>query len=89
MKKVLQGATALAAVMIAAPTALAAEGWYGRVDAGYTVDGEAKTQRLPATGSPFLGGDGSLENQWTQGLGVGYAFGQRVPAGNRAGPSLE
>ncbi|NDC58558.1 MAG: porin family protein, partial [Alphaproteobacteria bacterium] len=70
MKKVLQGATAIAAVMIAAPSAMAAEGWYGRADAGYTVDGEAKLDK-----SPGFGGTGTLSNEWTQHLGLGYKFG--------------
>lgn len=72
MKKVLQGATALAAVMIAVP-AFATEGWYGRVDAGYGFDGNIDLT-APASAAPRLNGEAELDGDWTQHLGLGYGF---------------
>jgi len=70
MKKVLQGATALAAIMIAGP-AFATEGWYGKVDAGYGFDGSLDTDRLT---TPAFGGDLNLDNDWMEDVGIGYGF---------------
>jgi outer membrane protein OmpA-like peptidoglycan-associated protein len=70
MKKVLQGATALAAIMIAGP-AFATEGWYGKVDAGYGFDGSLETDRLT---TPAFGGDLGLDNDWMEDVGIGYGF---------------
>lgn len=70
MKKVLQGATALAAVMIAGP-AFATEGWYGKVDAGYGFDGSLETDRLT---TPAFGGELDLDNDWMADVGIGYGF---------------
>lgn len=73
MKKVLQGATALAAIMIAGP-AFATEGWYGKVDAGYGFDGSLEIEdRVPAL--PAFGGDVGLDADWMEDIGIGYAFG--------------
>ena len=73
MKKVLQGATALAAVMIAGP-AFATEGWYGKVDAGYGFDGSLEIEdRIPAL--PAFGGDVGLDADWMEDIGIGYGFG--------------
>lgn len=63
MKKILQGATALAAILVAAP-AFAEEGWYGRVDAGYGFDGEFS----PGNRS------GGFASDWNQSIGLGYGF---------------
>jgi OOP family OmpA-OmpF porin len=57
---------ALAALMAStAGAAYATEGWYGRADAGYSVGGEID-----------FGGSNNyeLENDWSQHLGLGYAF---------------
>lgn len=70
MKKVLQGATALAAIMIAGP-AFATEGWYGKVDAGYGFDGSLESDRLT---TPAFGGDLGLDNDWMEDVGIGYGF---------------
>ncbi len=62
---------ALAALMAStAGAAYATEGWYGRADVGYSVDGEIKL------GNEDLGGNASfgLDHDWTQHLGLGYAF---------------
>ncbi len=71
MKKVLTGATALAALLTATP-ALADAGWYGRADVGYSFDGELD---LPNT--PTLRG-ADLDEDWTQSLGLGYEFDSNV-----------
>jgi len=72
MKRVLQGATALAAVMVAGP-AFATEGWYGKIDAGYGVDGSLEIEdNIPAL--PAFGGDVGLDNNWMEDVGLGYAF---------------
>jgi opacity protein-like surface antigen len=47
--------------------AYATEGWYGRVDAGYSFEGTAD--------SPEIGGAIDLENDWVESLGLGYAMG--------------
>ena len=71
MKKILQGATALAAVMIASP-AFATEGWYGKIDAGYGFDGSLDTDAI--TTAPAFGGDLNLDNDWMEDVGIGYGF---------------
>ncbi len=56
---------ALAALMAStAGAAYATEGWYGRADVGYSVGGD-----IDIEGTGF-----DLENDWTQHLGLGYAF---------------
>lgn len=56
---------ALAALMAStAGAAYATEGWYGRADAGYSVGGEIE----------FGGTAYDLEADWSQHLGLGYAF---------------
>jgi OmpA-OmpF porin, OOP family len=71
MKRVLQGATALAAVMAAAP-AFATEGWYGRVDAGYALDGNLESVRSSVTVPAFE--TRSLDQDWLGTGAIGYAF---------------
>jgi opacity protein-like surface antigen len=57
---------ALAALMAStAGAAYATEGWYGRADVGYSTDGSVDF------GSA---GDYDLENDWSQHLGLGYAW---------------
>jgi OmpA-OmpF porin, OOP family len=94
MKKVLQGATALAAIMIAGP-AFATEGWYGKVDAGYGFDGSLDADRLTV---PAFGGDVGLDNDWMADVGIGYGFGNGVRLegelghrynGIEAGPTIQ
>ncbi|MBX9747901.1 MAG: outer membrane beta-barrel protein, partial [Hyphomonadaceae bacterium] len=67
MKKLLSTiAVAAVAAGIAAP-ASATEGWYGRVDAGYSTGGEIE----------FSDGGSAqydLENDWMAAAGIGYAF---------------
>lgn len=65
MRKLLSS-VAFAAILaaISAPSAEAIEGWYGRVDAGYSVDGEIED----------LGVDFDLEEDWMADVGVGYAM---------------
>jgi OOP family OmpA-OmpF porin len=56
---------ALAALMAStAGAAYATEGWYGRADAGYSIGGDIE----------FGGTSYDLENDWSQHLGLGYAF---------------
>lgn len=58
---------ALAALMAGASgVANATEGWYGRGDVGYSLGGEVD---LATTNS-----DPSLEDEWTQSIGMGYAY---------------
>ena len=66
MTKSLRRTLALATLMAGATgVANATEGWYGRADVGYSTDGSME----------FDGFDGfDLENDWTQHLGLGYAF---------------
>ncbi|MBL8549526.1 MAG: OmpA family protein [Hyphomonadaceae bacterium] len=65
MKKLLQGATAVAAFLAATP-AFATEGWYGRVDAGYSFAGSNDISPWNASAD--------LENDWVESLGLGFAF---------------
>ncbi|GAM98909.1 outer membrane protein A precursor [alpha proteobacterium U9-1i] len=70
MSSKLKRTLALAALMTgAAGVANATEGWYGRADAGYSVDGSFEND---STG--YAWGDGNFENDWSQHLGLGYAF---------------
>ncbi len=56
---------ALAALMAStAGAAYATEGWYGRADVGYSVGGDIE----------FGGTSYDLENDWSQHLGLGYAW---------------
>jgi outer membrane protein OmpA-like peptidoglycan-associated protein len=58
---------ALAALMAStAGAAYATEGWYGRVDAGYSIDGDIDFGTATT--------DYDLENDWSEHLGLGYAF---------------
>ena len=73
MKKVLQGASALAAIIVAAPVAAhATDGWYGRADVGYSFDGNVKFGSAAAPNR--LNGDADHKYDWTEHLGLGYAF---------------
>lgn len=73
MKKVLRSASALAAIVIAAPVAAhATDGWYGRADVGYSFAGGVKYKSTP--GPTSLNGKGKHEQNWTEHVGVGYAF---------------
>jgi OmpA-OmpF porin, OOP family len=83
MKKALQGATAVAAVMLAAPfAATAEEGWYGRVDAGYGFDGsldiggtQIGSPLTPPTAPPArFGDDLEFDGDWMASVGLGYGF---------------
>lgn len=69
MKKVLYGATALAALAVATPAAFATEGAYGRVDLGYTFEGELESDAVTAIG------DQDLDEDVIGAAGLGYAFG--------------
>ncbi len=72
MKSRITKTVALAALMAgAAGVANATEGWYGRGDIGWSWDGEIDV------GDDYAGysfGDSTLEHDWTQHLGLGYAF---------------
>ncbi|MGE3302264.1 MAG: OmpA family protein [Hyphomonadaceae bacterium] len=75
MKKMLQGATALAAILIGAPAAAnAAEGWYGRADVGYTFDGDVDVSKAPTPAPVTLNGQHDFDADWSQHLGVGYGL---------------
>jgi OmpA-OmpF porin, OOP family len=64
MKSRITKTVALAALMAGATgVANATEGWYGRADAGYSFGGQVD-----------IGEQIELENDWTQHLGLGYAF---------------
>jgi outer membrane protein OmpA-like peptidoglycan-associated protein len=66
MRKLLSSA-ALAAILVAmsVPASQATEGWYGRVDAGYSVDGEIDVEGL---------GSADLDENWMGSVGLGYGF---------------
>ncbi|HET9230484.1 MAG TPA: outer membrane beta-barrel protein [Vitreimonas sp.] len=66
MKNKLMRTLALAALLSAlgVGAAQATEGWYGRVDVGYTVDGEIELDDT----------DFDLEDDWMADVGVGYGF---------------
>lgn len=71
MKSRMTGTLALATLMAsAAGGAYAAEGWYARADVGYSLDGEfdIRNDGVRNYGSP------ALEDQWSEHLGLGYAF---------------
>ena len=67
MKSRITKTVALAALMAGtAGVANATEGWYGRADIGWSFDG---TQDLDGAAA-----EGTLEHDWTEHLGLGYAF---------------
>lgn len=64
---------ALAAAMFAPTAASAAEGWYGKIDTGYSFAGS--TELSSASGLPDTLNTGpELEPNWLFGAGVGYAM---------------
>ncbi len=71
LKRTLALAALLTGASAVATVANATEGWYGRVDGGYSVDGNFDFEN---------GTDYDLEDNWMAGGGVGYAF----PHGFRA-----
>ncbi len=75
MKNKLKRALALAALMASAggiSAANATEGWYGRGDVGWSFDGEIDLGADSPGG--YNWGNSTLEHDWTQHLGLGYAF---------------
>ena len=71
MKSRITKTVALAALMAgSAGVAHAGEGWYGRADIGWSFDGEAEYTDNVFDDDFALG----LEHDWTQHLGLGYAF---------------
>ncbi|MBX3430801.1 MAG: outer membrane beta-barrel protein, partial [Hyphomonadaceae bacterium] len=72
MKSRITKTVALAALMAgAAGVANATEGWYGRGDVGWSFDGEIDVSDDYA-GYDF--GKSNLEHDWSEHLGLGYAF---------------
>jgi outer membrane protein OmpA-like peptidoglycan-associated protein len=49
----------------------ATEGWYGRADVGWSFDGETD---LGASSSGYPWGDSTLEHDYSEHVGLGYAF---------------
>jgi outer membrane protein OmpA-like peptidoglycan-associated protein len=67
MKSRITKTVALAALMAGtAGVAQATEGWYGRADVGWSFDGT-----IDIDGAAV---EGTLEHDWTEHLGLGYAF---------------
>ncbi|WP_066774516.1 OmpA family protein [Candidatus Viadribacter manganicus] len=73
MSSKLKRALALAALLAAGGTGVAnaTEGWYGRGDVGWSFDGEID---LGTDTGAYNWGDSVLEHDWSQHLGLGYAF---------------
>ncbi|MEZ5957070.1 MAG: outer membrane beta-barrel protein [Hyphomonadaceae bacterium] len=72
MKSRITKTVALAALMAgAAGVANATEGWYGRGDIGWSFDGEIDVNDDYAN---YEFGSSTLEHDWSQHLGLGYAF---------------
>ena len=70
MKSRITKTVALAALMAGtAGVAHATEGWYGRADVGWSFDGESDFDET-GFGTYNIG----MEHDWTQHLGLGYAF---------------
>ena len=78
LSKKLKRALALAALMVGAGSltakANATEGWYGRIDGGYSVDGSLD-QEIEIEGVGSGSADLDLDNDWMASGGIGYAFG--------------
>lgn len=73
MRKLL-GSLALAALMAGtASSAQAIEGWYGRVDAGYSINGQVDVSLFD--GETTQSGTADLDDDWMADAGVGYAYG--------------
>jgi OOP family OmpA-OmpF porin len=69
MKSRITKTVALATLMAGtAGVAHATEGWYGRADVGYAVEAD-----LAIKGNGWAG-ESELDNDWSQFLGLGYAF---------------
>ncbi len=65
LKRILTIATLLSGVAGVTGVAHATEGWYGRADVGYSVDGYIDFNN---------GADYGLEDDWMGAIGAGYAF---------------
>jgi opacity protein-like surface antigen len=84
MKKILQVFAVATLVFGAAATAQATEGWYGRVDGGYSVDAtiggqadyydEDRVSEGNGGGDYYRRDDIELENDWMAAIGAGHAF---------------
>ncbi len=71
MKKRITKTVAMAALIAGAATgAQATEGWYGRADAGYTIESDFAIHE----GGANFGLSAPAENDWSEYLGLGYAF---------------
>jgi outer membrane protein OmpA-like peptidoglycan-associated protein len=71
MKSTITRTVALAALMAGAGgVAHATEGWYGRADVGYSFDGQLDIDDDGA----YDWGDSSLDEDWVESLGFGYAM---------------
>jgi outer membrane protein OmpA-like peptidoglycan-associated protein len=69
MKSRITKTVALAALMAGAGgVANATEGWYGRADVGYSTNGDIELT------TPGQNIQRDLDNNWMQGVGLGYAF---------------
>src|SRR5262245_45462344 len=69
MKSRITKTVALATLMTgAAGVAHATEGWYGRVDAGYSIEAD-----LAIKGNHWAG-ESALDDDWREFAGLGYAF---------------
>ncbi|MBI1187737.1 MAG: hypothetical protein GC206_10500, partial [Alphaproteobacteria bacterium] len=66
MKLGMKSAAALAALTAAAPAAYATDGWYGRVDVGYSFTGDfdISDDGVYDYGAP------EMENDWVESLGL-------------------
>jgi outer membrane protein OmpA-like peptidoglycan-associated protein len=66
MKKLMSTLAVAALMSTAAGAAHATEGWYGRADVGYSIDGQLDVDQSSE--------DIGLDNDWMESIGVGYAF---------------
>jgi len=72
MRKLLKALALTALASGAVGQAQAIDGWYGRVDVGYSIDGQVDLSAFD--GEEEISGTADLDNDWMADAGIGYAF---------------
>jgi opacity protein-like surface antigen len=72
MRKLLTTLAAAALLAGAAGAAGATEGWYGRADVGYSVEGEVEAEFFD--GETSFTDSADLDDDWMADIGVGYGY---------------
>ncbi len=78
MRKLLSTLAAAALLAGVGASAQATEGWYGRADVGYSINGEVDVEVFD--GEETFSDTVDLDNDWMADVGLGYAYGNGLRA---------